>query len=409
MSSRRTESPAQSWPITNIDDPTFIVSERGKARCPRCTFQNHPSLSNCEICGATLISHTAVVAKDSFDSSTRTGSPVPHSQSDLFFLDGSESTKFSFRAGGDKVFHERLKSALLQRKWLLQSAPPVPRHDRSAPKQGGSSLTMPAFHNIGITGLERRGAELRKNNEVVIGNAFEDLAALMASAKEIIALAESFASQTRTSAADSREASALLSQLNLSTTKDMLSTSGGTSLYHAELARQIAEFLTDDATAVLRRSGGIVSLIDLWALFNRARGGVELVSPADLAAAAAQFERLRLPIRLRQFRSGLLAVQGRDRSDERIAALLKAWLAELRENPPPDMQAGREVAWDWQRWGRGITALEAAERFGWSVGVAQEELEMAEERGVLCREVGLEGVRFWENWFLVDANQRGFA
>jgi len=351
----------------------------------------------------------AAGTKDSFDGLMRAGSPGSQSQNGPLLLDASESTKFSFRAGGEKVFHERLKGALLQRKWLLQSAPPVPRYDGSASRQDGSSPTTPTFHNIGITGLERRGAELRKNNEVVIGNAFEDLAALMASAKEIIALAERFASQTRTSATDSSEASALLSQLNLSTTKDMLSTSGGTTLYHAELARQIAEFLTDDTTAVLRRSGGIVSLIDLWALFNRARGGVELVSPADLAAATAQFERLRLPIRLRQFRSGLLAVQGRDRSDERISALLKGWLAELHDLPPPDLQAGREVAWDWQRWGRGVTALEAAERFGWSVGVAQEELEMAEERGVLCREVGLEGVRFWENWFLVEASSGGIV
>jgi ESCRT-II complex subunit VPS36 len=30
--------------------------------------------------------------------------------------------------------------------------------------------------------------------------------------------------------------------------------------------------------------------------------------------------------------------------------------------------------------------------------VAEEELEMAEERGVLCREEGIEGLRFWENF-----------
>jgi ESCRT-II complex subunit VPS36 len=46
-----------------------------------------------------------------------------------------------------------------------------------------------------------------------------------------------------------------------------------------------------------------------------------------------------------------------------------------------------------------VTAKETAERFGWSVGVATEELEMAEERGALCREQGLDGVRFWENFF----------
>lgn len=362
------------------------------------------------MCGASLVLGSMRAVGGSLDERSRSDSPGPFGRSGPQNPEGLESIKFSFRAGGEKIFHERLRGALLQRKWLLHSAPPVPRYDGSPSTPTGSSPATPTFQNIGITGLERRGAELRKNNEVVIGNAFEDLAALMASAKEIIALAERFASQTRTTAADP-EATALLSQLNLSTTKDMLSSSssspGGASLYHAELARQLAEFLTDDATAILSRSGGIISLIDLWAMFNRARGGVELVSPADLASAAAQFERLRLPIRLRQFRSGLLVVQGRERSDERTAAAIRVWLAELRNTPP--VQAGREIGWDWRRWGRGVTALETAERFGWSVGVAQEELEMAEERGVLCREVGFEGVRFWENWFVIPQSAGGLG
>ncbi|KAG7153044.1 hypothetical protein HYQ46_000302 [Verticillium longisporum] len=54
--------------------------------------------------------------------------------------------------------------------------------------------------------------------------------------------------------------------------------------------------------------------------------------------------------------------------------------------------------------GRGVTARDAAERFGWSIGVAEEELEMAEERGVLCREEGIEGLKFWENF--IDTGER---
>ena len=36
------------------------------------------------------------------------------------------------------------------------------------------------------------------------------------------------------------------------------------------------------------------------------------------------------------------------------------------------------------------------------MGVASEELEMAEEKGALCREEGIEGLRFWENWIVYD-------
>jgi ESCRT-II complex subunit VPS36 len=242
------------------------------------------------------------------------------------------------------------------------------------------------------------GLDRRKNNELVIGSAFEDLEALMASAKEIVALAESFARQAN-GGTDSAavEANALLaesaSQLGLVTTKDIVGGSGSETLYLSELARNLAEFLTDDARGVLKKAGGIISLVDLWAMFNRARGGVELVSPNDFEKATQLWEKLKLPVRLRTFKSGVMVVQSRDRTDETTIKALLAWLRDLHDIPPES-----DVLWDWQEFGCGVTAQDVAERFGWSIGVAEEELEMAEERGVLCREEGIEGLRFWENY-----------
>jgi ESCRT-II complex subunit VPS36 len=260
---------------------------------------------------------------------------------------------------------------------------------------GGSTGKTKA---AGIAALEQRGLDMRKNNEMVIGGAFEDLEALMASAKEIVALAERFARQINGAGGTaSSEANALLaesaSQLGLVTTKDIVG--GGNSsesLYLSELSRNLAEFLTDDARGVLRRAGGIISLVDLWAMFNRARGGVELVSPMDFEKAAGQWETLHLPVRLRTFKSGVMVVQSRDRTDETTIRALMSWMQDLHEFPPE-----KEVAWDWHEFGMGVTAQDAAERFGWSIGVAEEELEMAEEKGVLCREEGIEGLKFWKN------------
>ena len=300
--------------------------------------------------------------------------------------------KFSFRVGGGDEFYKRLKNAMVQRKWLLRGAPPVPK-----PTDDGSTAHAEAGSRraVGIAGLELRGQEQRKNNEQIIGGAFEDLEALMTSAKEVIALAESFSAQAREGNLDP-ETNALLSQSALAlgmttTTKDMLASD---TVYISELSKSLAEFLTDDSKGILRREGGIMSLVDVWALFNRARNGVELVSPADFKQAAQLWDRLRLPIHLRRFKSGLLVVQGRDRTDERVVAAILAWLAELREEPPTE----HEVTWDWRRFGRGVTVQETAARFGWSIGVATEELEMAEESGALCREHDLGGVLFWENW-----------
>lgn len=357
---------------------------------------------NCELCGASLT--TAVDKRlDQVAEIRRVDSPGP-SLSTPIQTTTIECIKLSFRSGGEKIFYERLKNALVQRKWLLQSAPPIPKprpnsgafDDSYSPKSGKSSSEIERPRVVGIAGLERRGLEQRQNNEAMIGNAFEDLEALMTSAKEIIALAEQFAQQANLGSNGSSEDNALASQsasaLGLITTKDMLG-SGSESLYVSELSRNLAEWLTDDTRGVLRRGGGIMTLVDLWAMFNRARGGVELVSPADFEKAARMWDTLKLPIRLRQFKSGLLVVQGRDRTDEKTIASLLTWLKSLHSQ-----MLGSDITWDLRLYGRGVTAQETAEKFGWSVGVAIEELEMAEEAGAVCREQSLDGFKFWENW-----------
>lgn len=273
------------------------------------------------------------------------------------------------------------------------------------PGEGNGSSTQGnsgARKTAGIAGLEQLGLNMRKNNELIIGSAFEDLEALMASAKDVVALAERLARQQSSGGgAMSVEENALLaesaSQLGLMTTKDIVGGGSSQSLYLSELARNLAEFLTDDSRGVLKKAGGIITLVDLWAMFNRARGGVELVSPMDFEKAARLWENLKLPVRLRTFRSGVMVVQGRDRTDEATIKTLLAWLQDLHEFPPE-----RDVPWDWRKFGRGVTAQDAAERFGWSLGVAEEELLMAEEHGAVCREEGLEGLKFWVNYIVGD-------
>ncbi|KND90018.1 Vacuolar protein-sorting-associated protein 36 [Tolypocladium ophioglossoides CBS 100239] len=388
------------------DVPDPKTDPTASFQCPRCTFSNHPSLLSCEMCCASLLSQSIQSITPDTSDAIRTQSPGPvmdyKGKAGPGGIDISDSVKVSFRGGGEKIFHERLKGAMTQRKWLLQNAPPPPNSSRmmddgganESPDGSSGSRTKTA----GIAGLEQLGLNMRKNNELLIGSAFEDLEALMSSAKEVIALAERFARQNNgANGGVSAEENAILaesaSQLGLVTTKDIVGGGSSESLYLSELSRNMAEFLADDSRGVLKQAGGIITLVDLWAMFNRARGGVELVSPMDFEKAARLWESLKLPIRLRTFRSGVMVVQGRDRTDETTIKALLSWLQDLHEFPPD-----RDVAWDWREFGRGVTAQEAAERFGWSIGVAEEELLMAEEHGALCREEGLEGLKFWQNY-----------
>ena len=382
-------------------------SRSDRISCPRCTFSNDASLRSCEICGAQLPHKNGQFTSVESFSHARLDSPGPFlDQHQAAFGESLESIKLSFRGGGEKIFYERLKGAIIQKKWLLRNAPPVPKPSQdllgttSLDSAQPYSQTLPARPSaVGIAGLERRGLEARQNNEKVIGSAFGDLEALMTSAKEVLQLAETFAESTGRSPHDSSDAQTTLSDsaaaLGMVTTKDMLS--GSDTLYLSELSRNLAEYLTDDRKGVLHREGGIMTLVDLWAIFNRSRNGVELVSPTDFQRAAELWEKLKLPVRLRRFKSGLLAVQRSDWTDEKTIRSLETWLWEVRQKPPAE-----KVPWDWTRFGRGITAQEAAQRFGWSVGVATEELEMAEDSGVLCREEGIEGLRFWSNFLMTQ-------
>ena len=368
--------------------------------CPRCTFENHPSLRVCELCGSALPASVINGANAIGHSVHRTDSPGPVTTSlqlnDEIIRDG---VRVSFRSGGDKIFYEQLKQAMIQRKWLLETAPPIPQKslftvETQDNADGTFSTDRPRSTPVGIAGLEQRGLQTRRKNETAIGTAFEDLETLMASAKEIVALAQKFSDELGSLGATGEE-NALLSQstaaIGIVATKDKVG-DRSTSLYISELSRNLAEYITDDRRAILTAQGGVMSLVDLWALFNRSRDGVELISPSDFHSAVTMWDELKMPVKLRQFRSGLLVVQRRTWTDERLLDHINQWLQSTKRTP-----LSLDVLWEWTSFGSGVTAQDAAVHFGWSIGVASEELEMAEERGLLCREESVEGLRFWLN------------
>jgi ESCRT-II complex subunit VPS36 len=84
--------------------------------------------------------------------------------------------------------------------------------------------------------------------------------------------------------------------------------------YFQQLARQLAEYLSEQ----MPRHGGIMTLSDIYCMFNRARG-VELVSPDDLYRAAQLQKALQLGFHLRKFDGGLLVLMADSHREDKVA------------------------------------------------------------------------------------------
>ena len=163
---------------------------------------------------------------------------------------------------------------------------------------------------------------------------------------------------------------------------DMLSNMGMTSAlsksdmrgnnFYDLLARQLADFLLPK----LKSAGGVMTLTDVYCLFNRARG-TNLISPDDILTAASLLGDLKLGMSLRSFPSGVKVIQQDAFDDVSMAKKLK----ELSLQKP-------------------LTALHISRDLHIPSLLAQEQLLAAERLGYLCRDVTLETTRFYPNRFV---------
>ncbi|KAJ8103008.1 EAP30/Vps36 family-domain-containing protein [Lipomyces tetrasporus] len=363
--------------------------------CPKCTFLNNSAMRFCEICGARLrttafnpsdyILNKNIATKESYLPFTIGRG----SQSSGFGVEAQLPTfvKISFRDGGDKAFYEKTKEVLTERTWLKnlarakQMEPTITITKNPEPQPSNEGPITPSF---GINGLQRMVERERMRNQDLMSS-LDDLHSLMKKARDMVSLAEGFAIRLAASPGVPdearralRESSQALSLSSPIVTKQMAG-GGSDQIYYSELARQLAEFLDN---GVLKSEGGIATLFDVFALYNRARG-ISLISPKDLYSACSTFEKLGLPFRMRRFKSGLTVVQEALKNDDITIRTLVDWI-KTAENK----QYGED---------NGVTAQDVSQQFGWSVGVCVEELETAQEQGKLCSDAVVEGTRYFVN------------
>lgn len=242
-----------------------------------------------------------------------------------------------------------------------------------------------AVRMVGVSGILRKEQEMWESTDKSLQEAFQDLNALMSKAKEMVILAEKMrqkllsGSNSKSSATNDDEVGSKEEMqdwlLSVGIVSPVTKESAG-ALYHQQLSRQLADYVR----IPLERAGGMINLIDVYCLFNRARG-TELISPDDLLRACSLWEKFDVPVMLRKFDSGVMVIQNKSHSDEEVFARIKA----LVTNP------------DTLR--TGISASDAAMTLGIAPGMAKEHLLTAESKGLLCRDISPDGFRFYINLF----------
>jgi ESCRT-II complex subunit VPS36 len=223
---------------------------------------------------------------------------------------------------------------------------------------------------VGVDAIMAQNKRKHERASQVTEQAFTgDAETLMREATELVAIIQKY-SATLSSTKDHQEQdtsqlSDMLQDMGMASALPSATTSSD---YYETLARQLADFLSPK----LEKTGGIMTLTDVYCLYNRARGS-NLISPDDLLKAVECFNHLQLSLRVKKFPSQVKVIMSSLWDEDEIARKL------LAKTP--------------------LTALQASRELKMSVLLANEALLAAERKGYLCRDVTLETTRFFPNRF----------
>ncbi|KDO52231.1 hypothetical protein CISIN_1g017530mg [Citrus sinensis] len=183
------------------------------------------------------------------------------------------------RGKGDwELFLSKMWECWRGRAWAWETTP-----SETGPASASASASLYASDGsvrmVGVGGLLRKEQEMWESTDRSLQEAFQDLNALMNKAKEMVMLAEKMrqkllaGSSSQSNSANDEELGSKEEMqdwlLSVGIVSPVTKESAG-ALYHQQLSRQLADFVK----IPLERAGGMINLIDVYCLFNRARGTV---------------------------------------------------------------------------------------------------------------------------------------
>lgn len=252
-----------------------------------------------------------------------------------------------FRSGGKDAVFNTLQESLTRQAWTQ-----------------ALKVERPKLTGYGIQGLKKNMQEENKAAEQAVSSSFTDLHSLSQKSRELIQLATRLKSVEETKDEEMQEIFGMMSELGMTSgvTRD---TAG--KQYHQQLARE----LVDCIRSSLEKAGGLMLLLDVFCIYNRARGS-DLVSPSDMMMACKYLESL--SIRVRDLPGGIKAIQ----SDSMVKKLYDQVLSLIMSEEHLSAQA-------------------LANKLSLNPLIAKECLLELENQGQLCRDQTIYGLHFYYN------------
>jgi len=233
-------------------------------------------------------------------------------------------------------------------------------------------------YRAGIVGIEKQLEKQARDTEKNISEAFQDLNSLIEMAKPMVKLVSTISNKIKERQGSISEDETVIFRQQLLSLgiKDPVTKAkfGSGHVYYQKLAGEISKALESQ----VKETGGMMSLVEAYCRLNRARG-VQLVSPEDLMNACNMLAKLNLPLKLREFHDSKVKVLQHESFDDDTCIAVTVSLVDQHLSLTPEEHA--RIA--------GIPLL-----------LAKQSLILSEERGKLCRDASVEGLRFFPNYLL---------
>jgi ESCRT-II complex subunit VPS36 len=171
------------------------------------------------------------------------------------------------------------------------------------------------------------------NQNKMISGSFNDIQSLRENAEAMISLAQQIRAKLSTSQANNNEKASQAAEINSVLSKigfvDPVTKEVAGSDYYIKLAEQINLYFTD----YFKKNPDIkvITLIDAYCIYNRARGG-NTISPKDMTQAINNFHKVAGQIQIKNFNKEMIVLHTNEFSNENLINLITNYMNENKQD-----------------------------------------------------------------------------